>query len=101
MLEGCLQFFWEWLDEEPIPDVWYLEKSTCCATLRLHPWWTRMANMYWEAYDEAEGEGFDYTPFEFAVGGVDEIEGPYGIVKAWLEWLGYEEMGRMWMPVMY
>jgi hypothetical protein len=74
MLEGCLQYWERWLDEEPTPDMEYIDKSMCCESLRLHPWWTRLAN------DPDVGDG----DFEFAV---------YEIVVAWLERLGYEEAG--------
>ena len=73
MLDGCLLFWESWIDEEPIPDIEYIEKSLCCETLRLHPWWTRLAN------DPDIGD----QDFEFAV---------WDIVKAWLEWLGYVEL---------
>jgi hypothetical protein len=62
-----------------------------------------MANLYWDAYEE--GTGWTYDPFEWAIGGIAEGSysvggetyppGPYGIVKAWLEWLGYEEIYDM------
>ena len=103
MLEGCYLYFDWYLDE---PDE-YLEKGTCCVTLRLHPWWTRLANLYWAAYEEDEGVGWTFTPFWWAVGGIaeepfliggeEEPAGPYGIVKAWLEWLRYDEIDGMTM----
>ena len=80
VLEGCCQYWENWLDEEPIPDIEYIEKEMCSETLRLHPWWTRLAN------DPEIGNG----DFEFAV---------FDIVKAWLEWLGYEEIDGMVMPI--
>ena len=75
ILEGCVQYWERWLDEEPEPDMEYIDKSLCCETLRLHPWWTRLAN------DPDVGDG----DFEFAV---------FEIVRAWLEWLGYEEVAE-------
>ena len=71
MLEGCFQHWERWLDEEPTPDMEYIDKSICCETLRLHPWWTRLAN------DPDIGD----RQFEFAV---------FEIVVAWLERLGYQ-----------
>ena len=75
MLEGCFQYWERWLDEEPEPDIESIDKSLCCETLRLHPWWTRLAN------DPDVGDG----EFEFAV---------FEIVVAWLERLGYQEVTR-------
>ena len=107
VLQGCMQYYWEWLDEVPEPDVWEIEKGTCCVTLRLDAWRTRMANLYWAAYDEDEGDGWTWDPFEWAIGGIAPgpylIDGalvgaedePFGIVKGWLEWLGYTEVFDM------
>jgi len=104
LLEGCCQEL-DWWEEEGEPPSEYIEKWMCTETLRLHPWWTRMANVYWELYEEDGGEGWSFTPFQWAIGGITdesydfngeeivvEEDEPYGIVKAWLEWLGYEEL---------
>ena len=72
MLEGCCQE-WDWWEILDGPGTEYIEKWMCCETLRLHPWWTRLAN------DPDVGD----QDFEFAV---------FEIVKYWLEWLGYEEL---------
>jgi hypothetical protein len=60
-------------------------------SLRLHQRWTRMANQYWLTYDPYLD---DYSPFEWAVGGVDRDSQAYGIVGEWLIHRGYTEGDR-------
>lgn len=60
-------------------------------SLRLNTRLTKEANQYWYDYEQAEGAGFDYTPFEWAVGGVDEENNVYGMIKADLELSGYQQ----------
>jgi hypothetical protein len=58
-------------------------------SLRLHNRWTRLANLYWEAYDPLVDY---YNPFEWAEGGIDKKGEPYGIVKEWLIQRGYTDI---------
>ena len=69
----------------------FLCKAMHTMSLRLNSKMTKEANQYWYEYEQAGGAGFDYTPFEWAVGGVDETDNVYGIVKAKLESSGYTE----------
>lgn len=69
----------------------FLCKAMHTMSLRLNTRMTKEANQYWYDYEQAGGLGFDYTPFEWAVGGVDEGNNVYGIVKAKLELSGYME----------
>lgn len=59
--------------------------------LRLNNQLTREVNLYRNQYEQTGGEGFDHTPFEWAIGGVNETGDLYGIIIEGLEQSGYEE----------
>jgi hypothetical protein len=61
-------------------------KETLTVSLRLNHRWTRLANLYWEAYDPSTDY---YNPFEWAKGGINKEGQLYGIVKEWLIRRGY------------
>ena len=64
-------------------------KEVLTVSLRLHSRWTRLANLYWEAYDPFVDY---YNPFEWAEGGMDKEGELYGIVKEWLIRRGYVDI---------
>ena len=75
-----------------VDNIDYVYKLTEFLSFRLNTRLTKEANRYWSDYEQAEGAGFDYTPFEWAVGGVDEENNVYGMIKADLESSGYQQL---------
>ncbi len=78
--------------ESSVNGIDYVYKVMENMSLRLDTQLTKEANRYWYDYEQAEGVGFDYTPFEWAVGGVDEENNVYGMIIADLELSGYQQI---------